>query len=381
MVIPEFFPVPSAAKHVIFVFGVVPLWWNRLNACSCPTASPRMKLFQLYLFFICLIACTSAAASVQDYGMNSVFKTSGLIIVFSSLIFCSGYYSGKDLRNGLILYALIELSLLYFTWSEWNANAVASRSATAAITCYALMPSFVLSFSLLLLGLIVAFRFQSRTVLLSLVLSYLGMFVVRKMQKNTSAISIVLVVVFFASALFSIEGLANLRKYAKSSLNSQNQIAQFFLNDKNEKDIDGDFFDRQRVWVEGLKTIQEFPALGVGLGNENTTNGLSSHNAYLSLAIEGGILSLLFWILMYLEIGKCLFATSPNNSEFAKQLKSLAAFLFIYLLLSGVFEKSGIGSILSPNNIICCFLAFWSIQQRPNESLNPGSQSYSDLQQ
>ncbi|MDC0294469.1 O-antigen ligase family protein [Mariniblastus sp.] len=341
-----------------------------------------MKLFHLYFFFIFLIACTSAAASTQDYGMNSAFKTGGLIVVFSSLMFCSGYYSGKDLRNGLILYAIIELSLLYFTWSEWNPNAVASRAATAAITSYILIPSFVFSFSLLLLGLTIAFRFQSRTVFFSMVFSYFGMFLFSKMRKHSSAYSVALVVVFIASALFAVEGLAELRKYAKSSLNSQGQLAQFFLSDKNEKDIDGDFFDRMAPWSSGLKNIQKHPALGVGLDNESKAQNMESHSAYISLAVEGGLPSLLIWLLVYLEIGKCLFSIGSNvDPTIDKKLKSLAAFLFIYLILSGFLEKSGIGSILAPNNIICCFVAFWSIQQHAIRSHNSRQQAGSFLKQ
>jgi hypothetical protein len=380
--LPEFLPLPSITKHVIFAFGVVPLWWNRLNASPLAIASPRMRLFHIYFFFIFLFACASAVVAFPEYGMNSTFKTSGLIIVFPSLIFCSGYYSGKDLRNGLILYSIIELSLLYFTWSEWNPNAVASRAATAAITSYILMPSLVLSFSLLLVGLTVAFRFQSRTVVLSTVFGYLGMFLFGKMQKNISAISIALVVVFLASALFSTEGLAKLRKYAKSSLNSQGQLAQFFLSDKDEKDIDGDFFDRMTPWSVGLENIQKHPVLGVGLGNESKAQDSESHNAYLSLAVEGGLPSLAIWLLIYLEIGKCLFSFGPNvDPTIDKKLKSLAAFLFIYLILSGFLEKSGIGSILAPNNIICCFVAFWSIQQHAIRSHNSRQQAGSFLKQ
>jgi O-antigen ligase len=380
--LPEFLGLPSITKHVIFAFGVVPLWWNRLNASPLAIASPRMRLFHIYFFFIFLFACASAVVAFPEYGMNSTFKTAGLIVVFSSLMFCSGYYSGNDLRNGLILCAIIELSLLYFTWSEWNPNAVASRAATAAITSYILIPSFVFSFSLLLLGLTIAFRFQARTVFFSMVFSYFGMFLFSKMRKHSSAYSVALVVVFIASALFAVEGLAELRKYAKSSLNSQGQLAQFFLSDKDEKDIDGDFFDRMLPWSVGLENIQKHPVFGVGLGNESKSQDMASHNAYISLAVEGGLPSLLIWLLVYLEIGKCLFSIGSNvDPTIDKKLKSLAAFLFIYLILSGFLEKSGVGSILAPNNIICCFVAFWSIQQHAIRSHNSRQQAGSFLRQ
>ncbi|MDA7859343.1 O-antigen ligase family protein, partial [Mariniblastus sp.] len=295
--IPQFFPLPSLTKHVIFAMGVIPLWWNRLNSQSTAFVSPRMRLFHLYFCFVFFIAITSAAASVQEYGMNSAFKTCGLILVFSSLICCSGYYSSKDLRNGLILYSIIELSLLYFTKSEWNANAVASRAATAAITSYFLLPYFIFGLTLFALGLTIAFRFQARTVLLSMIFAYTAVYFSRQIQKNAAAISIVLIVVFLAVASFSHEGLSALRKYAKSSLSSQSEVAQFFLSDKNESDIEGDFFDRQLAWSSGFKKMQKHPFLGIGLGNEEKTGGLASHNAYLSLAIEGGLLSLVLWML------------------------------------------------------------------------------------
>ena len=116
-----------------------------------------------------------------------------------------------------------------------------------------------------------------------------------------------------------------------------------------------------------IKNIQKQPLIGIGLGNETKVGQLESHNAYLSLAVEGGLTSLILWLLFYIEIGKCLLSYNPNdNRTYYAQLMSLALFLFVYMLLSGFLEKSGVGSILSPNNIICCLIAFWSMEHKQN---------------
>lgn len=370
LIFPERLGLPSYVSHVLFITGTLPLWFQKLNSCSPATNSPRLRLTQFYLILVFCFALISGILSIDQHGYFALFKTGGLILTFYTIKACSSCYSAKELRHGILLFAMLEFGLLTFTWMEWNPNTISSRSATAAISSYFLIQNSIMRFLLLAIGLIVAIRFQSRTALVAMILSYGFWRLLRECQKGKTFLIMPMLFGVIILAFFINETSNRMREYAKSSLNSQNPVSTFFLSDKTKEKIDGDFFDRQGNWNYAIEKIKKNPMFGIGPGIERKTSGdRGSHNAYLAIAVEVGIPSLMLWLLIYFELARNIFKNSINiENPDSHRLFQLAIFLLLFLLMSAIFENSGFGSILAPNNIIFLLVGFWSFHQHNQNS-------------
>jgi O-antigen ligase len=93
------------------------------------------------------------------------------------------------------------------------------------------------------------------------------------------------------------------------------------------------------IWKKSIESIKKSPLLGIGIGNfpvaleqdvELAKAGSSAHNLYLNFAVEGGILALIFVILIFLEILFTLLKIL--KSEISPKIKLLIGGIFIYFI-------------------------------------------------
>ncbi len=91
------------------------------------------------------------------------------------------------------------------------------------------------------------------------------------------------------------------------------------------------------IWKKTLESIKKSPLLGVGIGNfpivleqdiKLAKAGSSAHNLYLNFAAEGGILSFLMVVLIFLEILIVIFKVL--KSEISPKIRLLVTGIFIY---------------------------------------------------
>ena len=154
-----------------------------------------------------------------------------------------------------MIYAACELGMLLFTWIEWNANTVAVRSATAALIGYYLLKKKPLQLGMLLIGLAVAFVFRSRTVIVGTTFAVLLMWIVNRAPKNKEIIFFGLLASFILLFTFAGQIRSTALKVASNSLGSSNPVSQFFLEDKNARDLEYDYLDRSHIWVESIASL------------------------------------------------------------------------------------------------------------------------------
>ena len=367
LMVPEFFPVPGYFLFIVSGAAVVPLWWRR-HAKKAPRMEHQRLAFLRYIIFVIVtLALCSAILVFGDTGsFGSLIgvggKTAGLVVVYLTLLYCSRSYSSDQLVTAFLIFAICEAGLMFFTRGEWNANAVASRVAMTGVIGFYLAPYKSLQWGSLFLGLGVAFRYQSRTVLVGVIFALGLMWIVKRVPRNKEMVFIAALTVSLFLFMFSAEIRDSAETIAVNSLGSNNPIAQFFLEDKNIRKIQYDFLDRADVWEASIRTIKENLILGVGLGNESKYVGGRSHNAYLSLAVEGGVFVVFAWVMFYIMVGHFLvFHTARYRDPATIALKDLATCLLLYMSLSAMVETSGIASISAPNNLICLFIAFWTM--------------------
>ena len=366
--VPKFTGLPQPIFFVISGAALLPLWWMKIASKKSRTRRhPKMSLIQaLCLSVFALAGCSVLLAISVDGGIAALTsvggKTAGLFSVYLTLMYCSRAYSSNQISKALLIYGVIELCMLLYTNIEWNANTVAVRGGTAGLIGFYLLKNRPLQVAALALGFAVAFIFRSRTVIVGMTLSVLLMWIINRAPKNKELIFFG----FFAAALLLFALAGQIRKVgltiATNSLGSDNPISRFFLEDKTVVSLESNFLDRTQIWEVSIEIIGKNPWLGIGIGNEQAVIGARSHNAYLSLAVEGGLISALLWVFFYGVVGHFLvFQTDRYKDPDVVRLIKLATCILVYMLMSGMVETAGLASISSPNNLVCLFITFWAM--------------------
>jgi len=96
------------------------------------------------------------------------------------------------------------------------------------------------------------------------------------------------------------------------------------------------YLNRYEIYTEMLKYISRKPILGYGLGT-NLIVGTSSHNFWLELWFEGGIINFVAFILIYIILLHTLIFKKINK-ESKIYLISLVAFIPISLTVGSIFS-------------------------------------------
>lgn len=108
---------------------------------------------------------------------------------------------------------------------------------------------------------------------------------------------------------------------------------------------------RLLVWKASLDLIKEAPVFGYGIGDydivledfyktnkyKSALNGkLNSHNAYLSLMVQVGVVGLLLFLLMFCNL---FFSFKFNGTTIKFMTQSLSMILFIFCMFESVLER------------------------------------------
>ena len=92
---------------------------------------------------------------------------------------------------------------------------------------------------------------------------------------------------------------------------------------------------RDIVYATILKSISKRPIFGYGIFNSNASEH-GAHNIFLELLLQGGIIYLLFWIIVfYLFVRRLLLIIKYDNSNLI--LIPLSVYPFTLLLFSGSY--------------------------------------------
>ena len=112
---------------------------------------------------------------------------------------------------------------------------------------------------------------------------------------------------------------------------------------------------RQNIWPVLIEAIKAQPLFGYGAAASPglfLSTGLSSHNLYLQIALQVGLIGILFFMILIFSIWKC-FWKGRNN-----QLVRLSAAFMIGILVHQLFEVS-----LTQNNLAIGLLQWMIIGQ------------------
>ncbi len=322
---------------------------------------------------ICIIASITTIAFVVNPSGNSgestslIFKTAALYITFIVMFASAKWYNERELLWAFAIFAIFEgvvFTFFAFTRSlDVNQNTIALRIASSGLVLYGVLWGGIKYFPILGTSSAVAIV-GSRTALLATICSLTITTIETRSRGNRFGYFIVFTLLF--AVLF-----ANLSSITKSiqdlaikNLNSSNPVAGFFLSDKSKQKIKNDFFDRRKAWNYAVGAISKRPLLGVGVGGEHSALGFRSHNAYLSIAVEGGLPYLFFWIVLYSTFVRRLIISSPRAIWFSSPVFRVVMACFSYMLFAGMAESSGVGSVGTPINQVFLFGWIWISSRR-----------------
>lgn len=358
------------ALAALSLVGLVVLTGFRKRRFSFSSLAPSLKFS---LVSLCVITGLLGlygigSPSVDSFLKRSVMlKTAGVLISLYALASCSRVFSFKEIVNALYVFSFVELSgcvLVFYFGGDINENAIAVRATVACMCLYTLLPAQWMGAAAIAGCLFFSTKLGCRTSSIALI-SAVAFLYIEKRSRNQRAL--VLFFAFTGMTLFLVclpMILSALQQLATASLGSENPIAKFFLHDKSSAKISYDYLDRYDVWSYAWGYIRHHLILGHGLGTEHEIMHVRSHNAYLSLMFEGGVVLLLAWMWFYLRSVVSLFDRRYIATVGESKLFYLASILMVYMLLAGCVESSGLASVSTPINLIFVFLTIWLCQPK-----------------
>jgi len=110
---------------------------------------------------------------------------------------------------------------------------------------------------------------------------------------------------------------------------------------------EGSNLGRLQIWRQSLEVAKQNPLLGVGLGNypaalnfnENYRSAVSSHNAYLDILAETGVLGLSAWLFFWLVVLRAAWGKTRKAKEPAFFYAGIGSAI-IYFLTHSFFETA-----------------------------------------
>ena len=345
-----------------FIAVLIPAAMRSRNS-SLPVPSHYLITLILIVVYSTLLTYYQTAASslsnVAESGM--INKTLGLTLALLSIVLGVRIFRGSEVRVALFLFGIFEacfVLLSKYMGLGFNANNLGMRMAVAGLVLFGVTkPKLIfIRYGLLTGCLFFTFSLQCRTALVAALGAIAILFLEKHTKKQRAAAGFI--AVFVLGSLFfllpTIHSVA--REIAVQSLGSSNPVAKFFLSDKNRAKIDTDYLDRQHVWKRIWPRIERRPIFGHGLGTEQELVGSRSHNAFLSLLFEGGVVLLFLWLSFYGPAAKSLLDRDGKASANRDSLEGICVLLLAYMFLAGLLESSGLASISSPVNVIFLFL-------------------------
>ena len=361
--------VGNALAAGSLLFLILLTWFRRQQVSfkSLPTA------FKTSILILCVVTCLLGLYAVASPSVDRALKTSvvlktgGTVISLVALTMAARMFTFAEVSRGLLIFSIVELVgciLIFRANTDVNENAIAVRATVACMCLYTLLPNKILGFAAVGGCLAFSVSLGCRTSAMAL-LGAIGSLEVEKRTRNKRGVVVIASIIGFSFLVLFIPWLVvGLKSLATASLGSDNPIAQFFLHDKSADKISYDFFDRFDVWSYSWEHIREKPVLGYGIGTEHAIMQVRSHNAYLSLMFEGGIVLLVSWLWFYSRATSGLFNPKWIAKVGESSLFRLSLLLIVYMSLAGMVESSGLSSVSTPINLIFIFLSVWLFQPK-----------------
>ena len=152
-------------------------------------------------------------------------------------------------------------------------------------------------------------------------------------------------------------------------LESESFVGRYVLKGKMLEDVYDDPLNRKYIWELAVSGIRANPWFGYGAGQEYEVTGeMRAHSAYLTLALQFGIPAALIWVLFY---GTAFVHLMVEYRRTSASLELFGIFLITYMFASGFFESSGLGSLISPNNLVALAIVFRSISHEGTRTMRP----------
>ena len=298
-----------------------------------------------------------------------LLKSGGSFLTIFALAYSVRVFNHAEITRALVLFSIVETAggiWLFASGADVNPNAISVRVCVAGMCLYAIFDRKILKIAALAGALTFSAILLCRTSAVALVGAVVFLRLEQSSRKGRGPLLVVTFFISIFSLIFMPVILAGMQQVAVDSLGSENPIARFFLHDKTSAKISSDYLDRTEVWEYSLGYIKKKPLLGHGIGTEQEFLGGRSHNAYLSLLFEGGIIWLGAWVFLYSLCLSNLFNKKWILNVGDNSLYYLTMLLLGYMLLAGLVETSGLASISTPNNVIFIFLTIWLFQPHPD---------------
>lgn len=201
-----------------------------------------------------------------------------------------------------------------------------------------------LLFSVVMVSIFIIFVSGARTSLLSLFLSIFFFFLFRK-RKIKYRNYILMVLLYFIFMPVISYGYVLLYKASFSQ-----ELNQYVWEETGKSLFTG----RQEIWATIFDSISDNFIFGLGLGAELSEIGItvSSHNLYLMLIYQLGIVGLVFFIIYFLSMTKIMFNELYVYNDFASSLS--------ISWVMAIMVHQGFEIFLFQNNLAASFL-FWFI--------------------
>lgn len=314
------------------------------------------------------------ASSVHSASISAIIKCCMLSAAMCLMAVKAPGLKRNEILSGFLFFGIVEFAFVCGTRSEWNPNAFCNHIMFASL-CIAAgaqgLPSQTLkrlAGLIIVAGVGIGFVMGSRTATIAMLVVSIAYWFVRAGNVSVTTLRCSLLAVLLASLLWSGDIGGGVTRIAIDNLDSRNPIARFFLEDKSKRKVEKDFFDRQIVWEAAFNTMQENPFLGIGydrpLPMQRNVRALGSHNAYLEIGYQCGVIAMLLWTFVYIHIVEYFVVQIPRYPR--NPIVFLGFTSSAYLVLAGLMESSGILSLGTPGNwiAIICFLVIRAAHHR-----------------
>ncbi len=313
------------------------------------TGAPRVAVL---VIFLGLALCSTFVPLVRSMDNLTLLRTLYLPVFILGLAFVFTRVRSTDLRLGLLLYSGCDLLILLFTWDQWKPNALASRSVVDCTVFLFLSTGKFQRIGPLSLLLVLIVICGSRTVHLSFCAATIIVLLVRNRLLDWRILAVTLC---FGSVV-SLILVSNSSELLNYFLESESLVGKYLLKGKRPEEVFEDPLNRKFIWELAVSGIRANPWVGYGAGQENRVTGeLRAHSAYLTLALQFGIPAASFWVLFYCT---AFFHLMVEYGRTSASLALFGIFLIAYMLVSGIFESSGLGSLIAPNNLVALAIVF-----------------------
>ena len=234
----------------------------------------------------------SIAGIMQHYSLISL----GLKFILGSSVVRASGFVGDPNEFGVLLISIIPFAFFSY-FEEKNLN----KKLICSLTFFTILIASLFTFS--------------RSVLLALLLILVVMLFKKRKTKESMIIIAVIAVIF----LFTYPEL--IKRFDYYSINNGIEI-------------------RQRLIHNSIEVFKNNPFLGSGLGTIQffTYRNTVTHNLYIQLLAESGIMGFIFFILILIFACKNLYSTRKNYLSKTIML-ALLSYLIVNLFMSFLYDK------------------------------------------